>query len=80
MRRVLCGWPALVGWRFLCVCAFDGFLLWVRIAYACPTIASLATIAHYKVRHILFHTGGAASTSIHLLARGVTIDRGAKQT
>ena len=41
LRRVLCGWPALVGWRFLCVCAFDGFLLWVRIAYACPTIASL---------------------------------------
>ena len=36
-----CGWPALVGWRFLCVCAFDGFLLWVRIASACPTIASL---------------------------------------
>ena len=25
----------------MCVCAFDGFLLWVRIAYACPTIASL---------------------------------------
>ena len=21
------GWPALVGWRFLCVCAFDAFLL-----------------------------------------------------
>ena len=41
LRRVLCGWPALVGWRFLCVCAFDGYLLWVRIAYACPTIASL---------------------------------------
>ena len=20
-------WPALVGWRFLCVCAFGGFLL-----------------------------------------------------
>ena len=20
LRRVLCGWPALVGWRFLCVC------------------------------------------------------------
>ena len=36
LRRVLCGWPALVGWRFLCVCAFDGFLLWVRIASACP--------------------------------------------
>ena len=44
LRRVLCGWPALVGWRFLCVCAFDGFLLWVRIAYACPTIASLCNI------------------------------------
>ena len=41
LRRVLCGWPALVGWRFLCVCAFDGFLLWIRIASACPTIASL---------------------------------------
>ena len=35
------GWPALVGWRFLCVCAFDDFLLWFRIAYACPTTASL---------------------------------------
>ena len=23
------------------MCTFDGFLLWVRIAYACPTIASL---------------------------------------
>ena len=33
---VQCGWPALVGWRFLCVCAFDAFLLWSRIAYACP--------------------------------------------
>ena len=32
--------PVLVGCPFLCVCAFDGFLLWVRIAYACPTIAS----------------------------------------
>ena len=41
MPLVQCGWPALVGWRFLCVCAFDGFLLWVRIASACPTIASL---------------------------------------
>ena len=41
MHRVQCGWPALVGWRFLCVCAFDGFLLWFRIAYACPTTASL---------------------------------------
>ena len=40
MRLVLCGWPALVGWRFLCVCAFDGFLLWL-IAYACPATASL---------------------------------------
>ena len=25
----------------VCVCAFDGLLLWVRIASACPTIASL---------------------------------------
>ena len=25
----------------LAVCAFDGFLLWIRIASACPTIASL---------------------------------------
>ena len=39
-----CAWPALVGWRFLCVCAFDGFLLWFRIAYACPTTASLCNI------------------------------------
>ena len=44
LRRVLCGWPALVGWRFLCLCSFDGFLLWVRIAYAWPTIASLCNI------------------------------------
>ena len=28
-------------WRFLCVCAFDGFLLWFWTAYACPTTASL---------------------------------------
>ena len=41
LRRVLCGWPALVGWHFLYVCAFNGFLLWVRIASACPTIAIL---------------------------------------
>ena len=41
LHRVQCGWPALVGWRFLCVCAFDGFLLWFRIACACPTTASL---------------------------------------
>ena len=36
-------WLACVGrLAFLvCVCAFDGFLLWVRIASACPTIASL---------------------------------------
>ena len=27
VHRVQCGWPALVGWRFLFVCAFDGFLL-----------------------------------------------------
>ena len=27
------------------VCAFDGFLLWVRIAYACPTTASLCNDA-----------------------------------
>ena len=45
---------ALVGWRFLCVCAFDGFLLWVRIASACPTIASLcnrveANLGRYTV-------------------------------
>ena len=39
--RLLCGWPALVGWRFLCVCAFDDFLLYFRIAYACSTTASL---------------------------------------
>ena len=41
MRRVLCGSPAMAGLRFLCVCAFDGFLIWFRIAYACPATASL---------------------------------------
>ena len=35
---------ALAGWRFLCVCAFDGFLLWFRIAYACPATASLCNM------------------------------------
>ena len=25
----------------MCVCAFDGFLLWFRIAYACPATTSL---------------------------------------
>ena len=30
---------------FLCVCSFAGFLLWVRIAYACPTTASLCNKA-----------------------------------
>ena len=44
LRRVQCAWPALVGWRFLCVCAFDGFPLWFRIAYACPATASLCNI------------------------------------
>ena len=43
-----CGWPALVGWRFLCACAFDGFLLWFRIAYACPTTESLCNIGMQK--------------------------------
>ena len=33
--------PALVRWRFLCVCAFGGFLLSFPVAYACLTIASL---------------------------------------
>ena len=46
------GWPALVGWRFLCVCAFDGFLLWVRIASACPTIASLCNSLSAGVYHV----------------------------
>ena len=51
------GIHALVGWRFLCVCAFDGFLLWVRIASACSTIASLCntlpkgTHAQYTPAH-----------------------------
>ena len=43
LRFVQRCWPALVGWRFLYVCALGGFLLWFRIAYACPTTASLAT-------------------------------------
>ena len=33
--------PALMGWRFLCMCAFGCFLLWFLIAYACLTIKSL---------------------------------------
>ena len=52
-RQVLCGWPALVGWRFLCVCAFDGFLLWVRIASACPTIASLCNKEHVSYMFLI---------------------------
>ena len=39
LRRVLCCWPALVGWRFLC--AFGGFLLYFLLPYAFLTIASL---------------------------------------
>ena len=27
LHLVQCCWPALVGWRFSCVCAFDAFLL-----------------------------------------------------
>ena len=35
------------------MCAFDGFLLWVRIASACPTIASLCnkTCSRYLMCH-----------------------------
>ena len=48
---------ACVGGLAFVVCAFDGFLLWVRIAYACPTTASsygwgvslLKQIVRYKV-------------------------------
>ena len=60
MRRVLCGWPALVGWRFLCVCAFDGFLLWVRIAYACPATASLC---NYQATQGSFDPGPLSDTA-----------------
>ena len=43
VNTLSCGHNSLrIVLRFgLCVCAFDGSLLWVRIAYACPTIASL---------------------------------------
>ena len=34
-------WPALVGWRLLCVNAFGGFLLWFRIAFASPSLYSV---------------------------------------
>ena len=66
LRRVLCGWPALVGWRFLCVCAFDGFLLWVRIAYACPTIASLCNTEFVKVKWNIrrFHAALACAAQL----------------
>ena len=47
-------WLACVGrLAFLvCVCAFDGFLLWVRIASACPTIASLCNACHQALRGV----------------------------
>ena len=35
-------WPALVGWRFLCVGAFGGFLLSFLIAFAFLAITSLS--------------------------------------
>ena len=38
-------WPALVGWRFFCVCAFGGFLLSFLIACAFLNIASLCSRA-----------------------------------
>ena len=41
--------------RFLCVCAFDGFLLWVRIAYACLTTASL------RNTHLCYFSAGQCS-------------------
>ena len=53
----------------LCVCAFDGFLLWVRIAYACPTIASLCNNPHAltaTLQAIRTHNGTTqASSQIH---------------
>ena len=36
-------WPALVGWRLLCVRAFGGFLPWFLLACACLTITSLCS-------------------------------------
>ena len=39
---------ACVGGLAFAVCAFDGFLLWVRIASACPTIASLCNKVNSK--------------------------------
>lgn len=39
--RLLCCWPVLVGWRFSCVCASGGFLLYFLIADAC-----VATTCH----------------------------------
>ena len=47
MRLVQGCWSALVGWRFLCVCAFGGFLLRFLIAYACLNITSLGNNHHW---------------------------------
>ena len=58
LRLVQHCWHALVGWRFLCVCAFGGFLLQFLIAYACLPITSLCNTkdnsmqASTRVRHL----------------------------
>ena len=48
MHLVQCCWPALVGWRFSCVYAFDGFLLWVRIACGLVRLALDTESIHAK--------------------------------
>ena len=67
LRRVLCGWPALVGWRASRLFAFGGFLLWVRITSACPTIASLCnkTIASLCNQGTVAETTGMAYNEYH---------------
>ena len=45
----------------MCVCAFDGFLLWVRIASACPTIASLCNTIRLEQNVVPLAEGDAQS-------------------
>ena len=55
LRRTQRCWPApaLVGCRFLCVCACGGFLLQFLIAYACLTITSLCDTHQPSRRPVL---------------------------
>ena len=43
----------VVGWRFLCVCAFDGFLLWFRVAYAKPEQETIECNGSTRPRPVL---------------------------